>query len=321
MKVSIITPNYNGFKFLEGFFNSLLIEKDYINEIIIVDNGSTDKSIEYINDLSSNYPINIKLIKNTKNLGFASAINQGIKLSKSEYVYLLNNDVEITKDSIKNLLLTINSYDNIFSVSSKMLQFYNRNLIDDAGDEYTILAYTKKSGNNQDISNYTKTREIFSSCAGAALYKKSIIEELGYFDNNFFAYMEDVDLGYRAQINGYKNYFSPDSIVYHIGSGTTGSKYNEFKIKIAARNNIWLIYKNFPIPQKIINFIFLLIGFGIKYLYFKKKGFGDIYISGIKEGLNSRNKLEKTKFNIKNWKNYFKIEWKLLKNTFLLFKK
>lgn len=321
MKVSIITPNYNGVKFLKDFFNSLLIEEDYIKEVIIIDNASNDGSIEYINNLSSNYPIDIKLIKNTRNLGFASAVNQGIKVAKSEYLYLLNNDVEITKDTIKNLLVKINLSNNIFSVSSKMIQFNNRNLIDDAGDEYTILAYTKKSGNNQDINNYTETREIFSSCAGAALYKKSIIEEIGYFDDNFFAYMEDLDLAYRAKINGYKNYFSPDSIVYHIGSGTTGSQYNEFKVKIAARNNIWLIYKNFPIPQKIVNFIFLLIGFTVKYLYFKKKGFGEIYLSGIKEGLNSRNNLEKTKFKSKNWKNYFKIEWELLKNTFLLIRK
>ena len=95
-----------------------------------------------------------------------------------------------------------------------MIQFNNRNLIDDAGDEYTILAYTKKSGNNQDINNYTETREIFSSCAGAALYKKSIIEEIGYFDDNFFAYMEDVDLSRRCA-EKYGAIYYPQAYVTH----------------------------------------------------------------------------------------------------------
>lgn len=320
MKVSIITPNYNGYKFLKLFFKSLLREKEYIEEIIIIDNGSSDESINYIKNLK-NYPIKIKLIENEENLGFAKAVNQGIINAKSEYLYLLNNDVEITENTISTLLKSIENNNKIFSVSSKMVQYYNRTLIDDAGDEYTILAYTKKTGNNQNISKYSEFREIFSSCGGAALYRKSIIEEIGYFDEKFFAYMEDVDIGYRSRIYGYKNYYCPDSIVYHIGSGTTGSKYNEFKIKIAARNNIWMIYKNFPVPQKIVNFIFLVIGFGIKYLYFYKKGFGKVYLSGIKEGLNNRKNIDKTKFLNKNWKNYFKIEWSLIKNTFLLFKK
>lgn len=320
MKVSIITPNYNGYKFLKLFFKSLLREKEYIEEIIIIDNGSSDESINYIKNLK-NYPIKIKLIENEENLGFAKAVNQGIINAKSEYLYLLNNDVEITENTISTLLKSIENNNKIFSVSSKMVQYYNRTLIDDAGDEYTILAYTKKTGNNQNISKYNEFREIFSSCGGAALYRKSIIEEIGYFDEKFFAYMEDVDIGYRSRIYGYKNYYCPDSIVYHIGSGTTGSKYNEFKIKIAARNNIWMIYKNFPVPQKIVNFIFLVIGFGIKYLYFYKKGFGKVYLSGIKEGLNNRKNIDKTKFLNKNWKNYFKIEWSLIKNTFLLFKK
>ena len=206
--------------------------------------------------------------------------------------------------------------ENPFSIQSKMIQHYNRKLMDDAGDEYTILAWTKKIGDGQPIERYNEKREIFSSCAGAALYRKSVLEEIGLFDDNFFAYVEDIDLAYRSQIYGYKNYFCPNSIVYHYGSGTSGSRYNEFKIKLAARNNVFLIYKNFPILQKIINFIFLFLGFSIKYLFFVRKGYGSIYLDGVKEGLGNRKKLTKTPFLRKNWKNYFKIEWKLIKNTF-----
>ena len=231
------------------------------------------------------------------------------------------NDVELNNNSISPLINCITKDDFIFSSASKMIQFNNRNLIDDAGDEYTLLAYTKKVGNGQNINKYTKERETFSSCAGAALYKRSLVIKLGCFDENFFAYMEDVDLAYRAQINGYKNVYCPESIVYHIGSGSSGSKYNEFKIRLSARNNVLVIYKNLPIPQKIINIAFIFLGFLIKYLFFVKKGFGKVYLTGIKEGLNDKSKIRKVHYQNKNFKNYFKIEWKLIVNTIKLFKK
>lgn len=329
MKVSIVTPNYNGLKFLNSYFESLAIQSRFIEEIIIIDNNSQDGSIQFIEEFmnSPNYKIPIKLIKNTDNLGFASAVNQGIKIAKSEFIYSVNNDVELEYDALENIINAtcdaISNGDNPFSCASKMVQFHNRNLIDDAGDEYTLLSWTKKSGDGQSVnkSRYLEKREIFTSCAGAALYRKSVLEEIGFFDDNFFAYVEDIDLGYRAQIYGYNNYFIPESIVYHYGSGTSGSRYNEFKIKLAARNNVWLIYKNFPWPQKIVNFIFYFLGFFIKYLFFVKKGYGNVYLSGIKEALNNKDKITKVKFKKANWKNYFKIEWKLIKNTFGLLRK
>ena len=322
MKVSVVTPNYNGLRFLNPYFDSLANQSRFIEEIILIDNGSADGSIEFIEEFqkSSNYPIEIKLIKNSENRGFAPAVNQGIGMAKSEYIYSINNDVELEWNAIEELIKameeSIELGENPFSVQSKMIQYHNKKLIDDAGDEYTILAWTKKLGDGKPVEDYNEKREIFSSCAGAALYRKSVIEEIGYFDDNFFAYVEDVDLSYRAQIYGYKNFFCPDSIVYHYGSATSGSRYNEFKIKLAARNNVYLIYKNFPLIQKIINFIFLFAGFFIKYIFFVKKGYGSIYLDGIKEGLSTRNKLNKTPFLRKNWKNYFKIEWKLIKNIF-----
>lgn len=153
------------------------------------------------------------------------------------------------------------------------------------------------------------------------MYKKSVLDEIGLFDSNFFAYMEDVDLALRSQINGYKNYSCPDAVVYHIGSATSGSRYNEFKVKLAARNNVWTVYKNIPIPLKILNFIFLFLGFLIKYIFFLKKGFGSTYLSGIKEGLSKRSEIEKVKFQSKNTKNYFKLEYKLIINTIKFLKK
>ena len=314
MKVSVVTPNYNGIKYLKKYLDSLNNNSEYIGEVIIVDNGSSDNSVIFIQQYQEKCNFEIKIIENSQNLGFAKAVNEGIKNSKYDYIFSLNNDTELKSNTIK----LINSSDDIFSVSSKMIQSDNPNFIDDAGDEYTLLAYTKKRGDNKPINKFNDICEIFSSCAGAALYRKSILYEIGFFDENFFAYLEDVDLSYRAKINGYKNYYCPDAIVFHKGSATTGNKYNEFKIKISARNNVWMIYKNMPMPQKIFNILWIVLGFLIKYIFFKKKGYGDIYKEGLKEGFNNKNKLEKTNFKFKNTKNYFKIEYDLIKNTFKL---
>ena len=318
MKVSIITPNYNGVEFLDKYFKSLSQDSDYIGEVIIIDNGSTDSSLDYIKKNTFSFPVVV--IENSENLGFAPAVNQGILKSKYDYIFSLNNDTEVKKGSIKAMLDLIRD-DDVFSVQAKMLQTQNKKLIDDVGDEYNLLGWTKKIGENQNSNNYSQVFEIFSSCAGAALYKKSVFTEIGLFDDNFFVYMEDVDLAIRSQIYGYKNLLCPDAIVYHIGSATSGSRYNEFKVKIAARNNVWTVYKNLVIPLKIINFIFLFLGFTIKYIFFLKKGFGSIYIEGIKEGLSEKSKIEKVNFKKSNLKNYFRLEYKLIINTLKFLKK
>ena len=319
MKVSVVTPNYNGEKFLKTFFNSLNKDSECIGEVIIVDNGSTDNSREYIRNNTFNFPV--KIIENDDNLGFAPAVNQGITASSYEYVFSLNNDTEVKKGSIKALVDLISSSDDIFSVQAKMVQYNNKNLIDDAGDEYNLLGWTKKVGENHNSSEFVEVSDIFSSCAGAAMYRKALLREIGLFDDNFFAYMEDVDLALRSRINGYRNLLCPDAVVYHIGSATSGSRYNEFKVRLAARNNVWVVYKNIPIPLKILNFIFLFFGFFVKYLFFLRKGFGSTYLDGIREGLVNRNKITKTKFKSSNTKNYFKIEYRLIINTFKFLKR
>ena len=193
MKASVVTPNYNGKEFLKTYFDSLNRNKDFVGEVILVDNGSTDESIEFIKDYSRNLDFPVIIIRNAENLGFAKAVNQGILKSSYPYIFSLNNDTQVEESGIKPLIDLISSDDSIFSVASKMVQFDNKKLIDDAGDEYNILAWTKKTGENQPAENYDEVYEIFSSCAGAAMYNKAILEKIGLFDENFFAYMEDVD--------------------------------------------------------------------------------------------------------------------------------
>ena len=309
MKVSVIIPNYNGENFLRNCLKTLKNQKCEF-QVIIIDNASSDNSVNYI---KNNYP-EFNIITNDENLGFAAAVNQGIRASKTDYVFLLNNDTELEENCISNLVRCIETDENIFAVSSKMIQFENRDLMDDAGDAYTILGWTKKVGNGRSPDLYNKKREVFSACAGAALYRRNILNEIGYFDENFFAYLEDVDISYRARIHGYKSIYCPEAVVYHHGSGTSGSKHNTFKVKISARNNVYLPYKNMPWPQLALNIIFLLLGYFIKYLFFLKKGYGNDYLDGLKEGFKSRHNIDKIKYK-GNLINYVKIEWLLIKNT------
>ena len=109
------------------------------------------------------------------------------------------------------------------------------------------------------------------------MYRKDYLERTGLFDEAHFAYLEDVDLGYRARIAGFYNVMEPAAVVYHAGSGFSGSRYNAFKISHSSRNNVYLIYKNMPLFQLVLNAPFLLAGFGIKILFFARKGFGGIY--------------------------------------------
>lgn len=158
----------------------------------------------------------------------------------------------------------------IFSVSSRIIQLHHKELMDDAGDMYSLLGWAFQRGVGQPVAGYKKPCRVFAACAAAAIYRREVFEEIGYFDESHFAYLEDVDVGYRARIYGYDNVYCPAAELYHVGSGTSGSKYNSFKVKLAARNNLYLNYKNMPLLQLLFNLPFLLIGTGIKYLFFKK---------------------------------------------------
>lgn len=317
MGVSVVIPNYNGKKYLETCMKSLMKQSLKPEEIIIVDNASKDGSIEYIKE---EFKEKVTLICLDENYGFSKAVNEGIKKSTSEFVALLNNDTELDEKWLEELYKCIQKDEKIFSCCSKMLRFVERDIIDDAGDEYTLLGWGNKIGDGKASSDYEEDKEVFSSCAGAAIYRSSILEEIGLFDENFFAYLEDMDISYRARIYGYKNYYASKAKVYHIGSATSGSRHNSFKVKLAARNNIYLIHKNMPILQIILNFIFIFMGILIKWMYFSIKGFGTDYITGVFEGLRSKKKINRIKLK-NNLFNYIDIEKKLFKNTLNLLKR
>lgn len=312
MKVTIIIPNYNGKHFMEPCLDSLKTQtfKDF--HILVVDNHSTDGSLEYM----AQYHSDIEVIALKENYGFSAAVNTGIRHAKTPYVILLNNDTTVDSHYVEAMVEAIEKSPSIFSVSSKMIQMYHPDLIDSAGDLYTLLGWGVCRGAGRSIQNYQTEDTIFSACAGAAIYRRNIFEQIGYFDESHFAYLEDIDVGYRAKIYGYQNTYCPTALVYHVGSGTSGSKYNTFKVKLSARNSIWLNYKNMPFLQLILNILPLGIGYFVKYLFFKKIGFGEDYKTGLTEGWKKRKSCKKVPFRISHLGNYVKIEWELICNTF-----
>ncbi|WP_333677320.1 glycosyltransferase family 2 protein [Muricomes intestini] len=312
MDVTIIIPNYNGKHFMQPCLDSLKQQSFTDFKIIVVDNASTDGSLAYMRELHPD----IETIALSKNFGFSKAVNIGIRHADTPYVILLNNDTKVDSHYVEEMVKAIQSSRRIFSVSSKMIQMYHPTLIDSAGDLYTLIGWGVCRGTGRPVTNYTKSSSIFSACAGAAIYRRSVFEEIGYFDENHFAYLEDIDIGYRARIHGYKNIYCPTALVYHVGSGTSGSKYNSFKVKLSARNSIFLNYKNMPLLQLLLNFLPLLAGYCIKYLFFIKNGFGKDYRQGLIEGLRSVKQQKKVPFHFRHFTHYCHIEAELFINTF-----
>ena len=313
MKVTIIIPNYNGKHFMEPCLKSLAEQtcKDF--KILVVDNASTDGSVEYMKE---EYP-EIETLVLEKNYGFSKAVNVGIRHADTPYVLLLNNDTTVEPHFVLEMIRAIERSRYIFSVSSKMIQMYHPEQIDSAGDLYTVIGWGICRGAGRSITNYTEDCEIFSACAGAAIYRRELFKKIGYFDENHFAYLEDIDVGYRAKIYGYKNVYCPSALVYHVGSGTSGSKYNAFKVKLSARNNIYVNYKNMPALQLLLNLLPLSAGYLVKWIFFLKIGFGKEYMEGIKEGFATCKEQKKVPFNPLHLLNYCRIEVELIANTFL----
>lgn len=309
--VSVVIPNYNGEAYLKTCLEALSKQEGVDYEVIVVDNGSSDSDYSWI---KSYHQTVLKRLDH--NYGFCKAVNIGIQMAQGEYVLLLNNDTIVEKDFIKKLVEAIQNRPKVFSVSSQMIKYQDKDRVDDAGDEYTIMGWAYKSGDGDLIEQHNKAKYVFSACAGAAIYRKKIFQEIGYLDENFFAYVEDVDLGYRARIFGYENLYCPEAKVYHIGSATSGSKYNEFKVKLAAKNNLLVQYKNQPLLQLVINLLPILLGWVIKYIWFKNKGYGKVFIEGLKEGFKELKYIKKVPVQWSHMNRYIKIEILMIKNAF-----
>ncbi|PCJ17907.1 MAG: hypothetical protein COB02_12635 [Candidatus Cloacimonadota bacterium] len=260
--VSVIIPNYNGEAFLRNAVSSIVHQTWKHTEIIVVDNNSSDKSISII---KKEFP-QVKIMSLNNNTGFAAAINTGVKISQGQYIAFFNNDAQAKPDWIKTLIDAIADKSEVGFAASRILNQNDQRLIDSAGDGITSSGKCFNIGNaNLNGAHFDKQRWVFGATGAASFYKRQALLEAGELDEDFFMYLEDVDLSFRLQTLGYKCLYVPEAIVTHIGSATANS-YPGLKTYYLSRNLISLLVKN--IPKNIIKLNFIPFLIHILYMFF-----------------------------------------------------
>lgn len=244
--VSVVIPNWNGKRYLRDCLSSLAKQTLKPHETILVDNGSLDDSINYV---QRKFPY-VKIISLHKNYGFAKAINFGINTSKGNFVLILNNDTRFNKNFLKNLVkpFFINKpVKNLCAVTPKVIKDNPPYLLESAGDYMNVLGQAFHRENNEQPLNYYKHRgeKVFLCPATALLIKKKVFKKIGLFDETMFAYGEDVDWSFRAQLLGYKLWYEPKAKIFHKGSAT-GEKLAARLKFLQYKNYLYFVLKCFP---------------------------------------------------------------------------
>jgi GT2 family glycosyltransferase len=243
MNVSVVIPNWNGEKYLAECLDS--IEKQTIKaDIVVVENNSTDSSLKIL----KNYP-GIKVLKQDKNLGVAGGFTAGFEYALQnnyDLIALFNNDAVADKNWLNKLVEVLQSDKQVGIATCKLIQ-YDRIHIDSTGDVYSTRGLPFARGRNEtDSGQYDDQTDIFAASGGASLYRTSMMKQIGLFDIDFFAYFEDVDLSFRAQLAGWKVKYVPSAIAYH-RLGATSKKLGYFN-NYHSIKNFWFVYiKNMPL--------------------------------------------------------------------------
>ena len=241
--ISVVIPNHNGAKYLEKCLQTLQIQTRENVEIVVVDNASEDKSLEAVQTIAPGAVV----LRENRNLGFAGAVNAGIRSSHGHWVAVLNNDTELAADWIAECVQAIQSHPEAVFFACKILDFTDRHRLYSAGDCYLRGGIGYRRGQElQDREDYHEECEVFSASGCAALYRRQVLEEIGGFDERFFAYLEDVDLGLRLQAAGYRGYYVPRAVVYHHGAATSGGEFSPLAVCLRTRNSLLLLLKNMP---------------------------------------------------------------------------
>jgi GT2 family glycosyltransferase len=244
-RVTVIIPNYNGEKLLPACLTSLAGQCYRDFSILVVDNGSTDGSLRLVEE---RYP-HVTVTRFDENRGFAAAANAGIACAGGELIALLNNDTEAHPEWLGELVSALDRRSDIAFCASKMIDFANRSVIDSAGNCYATNGRSLPRGFlAEDKGQYGREEEIFGACAGAALYRRSLFEEIGFFDERLVSYKEDVDLDFRAQLRGLRCLYVPGAVCYHIGGATTGRRKSDLAVRLSTRNSVTVFIKNMPAP-------------------------------------------------------------------------
>lgn len=239
-RFSVVIPNWNGKRFLAACLDSLRDQTIDDIEVILVDNASADGSQDYVR---AEYP-EVRLIELEANRGFTGACNIGMDAATGVYIALLNNDTEVERNWAEQVAKAFEAHPQAGIIASKMLLFDQRDRLHTTGDFFTTDGRAGNRGAWEwDRGQFDKGEYVFSACGGSAVYRRSMLNDIGLLDDDFFFLLEDVDLAWRAQLAGYKVWYEPSAVVYHYLSATGGgvtASYHD------GRNGIWLIVKNMP---------------------------------------------------------------------------
>jgi GT2 family glycosyltransferase len=254
-KVSVIIPNWNGRGHLERCLPSVLAQTHPESEVVVVDNGSTDDSVGLV---SREFP-QVRLIVNTENLGFARANNQAILATDAPYLATLNNDTRPEPTWLQHMVEAAEAGAEIGMVAAKVLYWEPPHLIDSAGIDLDRAGYAWNRYNGQpDNAQEQEPYEVFGPSAAAALYRREMLDEVGLFDESYFAYYEDVDLAWRARLMGWRCVYVPEAQVYHVHSATSRQG-SSFKRYYLVRNKALTTLKNYPAPALWLNLPAILV--------------------------------------------------------------
>lgn len=241
--VTVIIVNYNGASYISRCLTSLVQQTYSAFKAIIVDNASTDESKNVLQDLDSRFEV----IFLDRNVGFAAANNLALKLAQTQWVATLNPDAFPRPDWLEKLMRGTEMYPQVTFFGSVQIQDRVPDRLDGIGDVYSGMGLFWRGAFDYPLGAVTSDGEIFSPCAAAALYRSDTVKQAGGFDESFFCYCEDVDLGFRLRLMGHKCVLVKDAVVGHLGSESVG-RYGEFAIYHGFRNRIWTFVKNYPGP-------------------------------------------------------------------------
>ena len=238
--ISIIIPHLNGRHHLDDCFQSLRRQTWRDFEVLLVDNGSTDGTQDYV---AESYP-EVRLIQLPQNQGFTGACNAGWQAAQGDIIILLNNDTEADPAWLAEVMAAFARHPRAGSVASKMRLFDRRDHLHTAGDFYRLDGIPGNRGVWQaDVGQFDQEEMVFSACGGSSAYRRAMLEEIGFLDDDFFFSCEDVDVGWRVNLAGWEVWYAPTAVIYHklkaTGGAVTGSYYD-------GRNFLYLIWKNYP---------------------------------------------------------------------------
>ena len=242
--VSVVVVNWNSGVLLERCLRSLSRQTLAPAVVLVVDNASTDRSADCVAEFPG-----AMLLRADRNMGFAAANNLALRRCETEFVALLNPDAFPEVDWLQRLVAAAEAYPDCAAFGSRQLSADDPQIIDGIGDAYHFSGrvWRLRHGRRQGHGDLLPT-EIFSACAAAALYRRSALEQVGGFDEDYFCYVEDVDLGFRLRLAGRSARYVPDAVVLHLGSAITGGRHSDFSVYHGHRNLVWTFVKNMPGP-------------------------------------------------------------------------